>query len=38
MPDFTWQQALGICYYLGALASLLGAVQCTMDYHRKRQR
>lgn len=35
MPNITWQQALGICYYLGTLASLLGAVQCAIDFYRK---
>jgi hypothetical protein len=35
MSDITWQQALSIGYYLGAIASLLGAVRCVIDYHRK---
>jgi hypothetical protein len=38
MPDIAWQQVLGAGYYLGALASLLGAVRCVIDYHRKGQR
>ena len=38
MDDLPWQQVLGTGYYFGALASLLGAVRCVIDYHRKGQR
>jgi hypothetical protein len=38
MDDTTWQQILSTGYYLGAIASLLGVWQSTIDFRRKKER
>ncbi len=37
MFEITWEAALSICYYLGAIASLLAVIQSIADYKREGQ-